>query len=622
MTSRVPQLIEGKYRRNIPAPNRGSVWRGIWCVLCCLPLAGLAQMDASKRVLVLYDYSRGFSPVEGTLNWAYFEGSLNWGLMHKVAIDREGMDFDRVNTPALEEIQNRYYREKYAPNPPDAIIAVGRRTLDYLLKYGDELFPATPIISVGMDIRQVQARKLPPRVTGRAVRIAYGPTRSLALALKPGTENVAVIIGASPGERELEKVVRKEFAGQPHAPAFRYFVGLPLDDLLKQVATLPPKTVILFVSYFQDDGEHYYLPSDVISRISTAANAPTFITSDDVLDYGAVGGDLIGCGDLGQEAVRLTLRVVGGERSSDIPFAESSPRYKFLDARQLARWEIAESLVPAGTRVFHKVSTPWDKYRWQIIGAITLIGTQAALISFLLLQRKRRRLAEQALTLSEARKHEAVLEERNRLARDIHDTLAQGLTGVIVQLGAAKKAFAHDSAVAAHQHIQQAEEAARHSLGEARRSIKALRPSALERGNLAVVLADLIQKMTADTGVRTEFTTAGEPAALNPQTEENLLRIQQEILANALKHSGATLISTKLTFGENDIRLVVQDNGAGFDPAAAHEGYGLIGIRERVALMQGHVTIETARAAGTRYAIVLPSTRANYGYEKNQVIRR
>ena len=116
-----------------------------------------------------------------------------------------------------------------------------------------------------------------------------------------------------------------------------------------------------------------------------------------------------------------------------------------LDARQLQRWGIPLARVPSGSIVLNRVPTMWEAYRWRIVGGVSLIVLQSVLIVMLLLHRKRRRMAEQNLRISHAQRQAAVLEERNRMARDIHDTLAQGFTGVIVQLEAAKNAFANGS---------------------------------------------------------------------------------------------------------------------------------------------------------------------------------
>ena len=195
------------------------------------------------------------------------------------------------------------------------------------------------------------------------------------------------------------------------------------------------------------------------------------------------------------------------------------------------------------------------------------------------------------------------------MARDIHDSLAQGLTGVIVQIGAAKKAFAQAAAADAHQHIHRAEEAARESLGEARRSIKALRPLALEHGHLRIVIPDLMKRMTAGTEVRTEFKINGEPTAIPPLVEDNLLRIQQEMLTNAVKHSKATLITSTLSFFGNNIQLEVQDDGIGICERGdvAGSGLGLSIMRYRAAMIRGALSIARRPRGGTLVECVVES---------------
>jgi signal transduction histidine kinase len=188
----------------------------------------------------------------------------------------------------------------------------------------------------------------------------------------------------------------------------------------------------------------------------------------------------------------------------------------------------------------------------------------------------------------------------------MHDTLAQGFAGVIVQLQAAEHALAHGSPTDMESHVARAGELARHSLGEARRSIRALRPLALETGDLCAALEGVLKQVTAGTMLRATFTTRGEPRVAARVTEENLLRIQQEMLTNSLKHSGATTITVTLWFEARGLRLEVRDDGTGFDPVAKHDGLGLLGIRERVHQLDGELSIDTLVGDGTRMSVLLP----------------
>lgn len=212
------------------------------------------------------------------------------------------------------------------------------------------------------------------------------------------------------------------------------------------------------------------------------------------------------------------------------------------------------------------------------------------------------RLAE----LSTQGREAAVVGERNRIARDIHDTLAQGFTGIIVQLEAAEDASRRGLAAEVEQHIVSARTLARESLSEARRSVKALRPQPLGEKGMTEALRNLFEKLTTGVALHTEFKVSGTPRALPPEWEENLFRIAQEVLTNVLRHAQASSISTAIVFGPSQIRLEFSDDGRGFDPAARSEGYGLVGMRERVDAMGGKIQLRSAIGRGTKVSIRMP----------------
>src|SRR6266403_450020 len=220
-------------------------------------------------------------------------------------------------------------------------------------------------------------------------------------------------------------------------------------------------------------------------------------------------------------------------------------------------------------------------------------------------------LAIQLTRLSAQSRQSAVMAERNRMARDIHDTLAQGFTGVIVQLEAVEEAMSKDQAVKAAGHLNRAGELARESLREARRSVQALRPQALEEKPLSEALKDLIERMTRGTTVQGKFTLRGQPRELPPEWETNLLRIGQEVLTNVLRHARANEFNLLLVFDSSETRLELRDNGCGFDLQRKHEGFGLQGMRERAEGMGGRLTIQSAAGKGTAILIVLPVGNAS-----------
>ena len=214
-------------------------------------------------------------------------------------------------------------------------------------------------------------------------------------------------------------------------------------------------------------------------------------------------------------------------------------------------------------------------------------------------------LATHGAELGEQRRHAVVLEERTRMARDIHDTLAQGFTGVIIQLDTSVEALRDEEPEAAAKHIGRARELARESLTEARRSVHALRPQALEKATFADALRAIITNTTAGTSLRTDFQLKGEPRELQPAVEENLLHIGQEALSNALKHARATKFQARLSFDSDAVRLELRDNGKGFVVGFANGGgIGLIGMRERAEQIGATLAVTSKPGKGTKILAV------------------
>jgi PAS domain S-box-containing protein len=213
--------------------------------------------------------------------------------------------------------------------------------------------------------------------------------------------------------------------------------------------------------------------------------------------------------------------------------------------------------------------------------------------------------AEEALRRNRQSRQAAVIAERNRMARDIHDTLAQGFTGVIVQLEAVEEALSQGLVAKAGECLTRAGALARESLQEARRSVRALRPQTLEENDLCEALQHLIRKMTAGTSVQAKFDVRGQPPELPREWEENLLRIGQEVLTNALRHAQADHFNALLAFEAGEIRLNLSDDGKGFDPTSRHDGFGLRGMRERVEAMGGQMSLQSAAGQGTTISIIL-----------------
>src|SRR4051794_3967574 len=205
-----------------------------------------------------------------------------------------------------------------------------------------------------------------------------------------------------------------------------------------------------------------------------------------------------------------------------------------------------------------------------------------------------------------------VRDERDRLAREIHDTLAQGLAGVVAQLQAALSGGEPDR----ERHLDTAAELARSTLVEARRSVQALRPEPLEAARLPDALAAVAARWSEVSGVPAAVTTTGTARQLHPEVEIALLRTGQEALANVGKHAAASRVGVTLSYMEDVVTLDVRDDGIGFDLAglpgevADGSGFGLTGMRQRVGRFAGRLEIESSPGEGTAVSATVPAIPA------------
>jgi len=233
---------------------------------------------------------------------------------------------------------------------------------------------------------------------------------------------------------------------------------------------------------------------------------------------------------------------------------------------------------------------------------------------------ERRQLIEQLEAtrseLAAAEREGGRLAERQRLARDIHDTLAQGFVSIVLQLQAAEAELPADAAEA-RGHLERARRTARDNLAEARRLVWDLRPEALSAAPLGEALGRLAGRVAEETGLAATATVTGTPQPLSPDAEVTLLRVTQEALANVTRHASAGRVAVTLSYMDGEAALDVRDDGSGFTPAAdgfgPNGGLGLRGMRERVEALGGRLAVETAPGRGTTIAVTVPVRRGGPG---------
>jgi signal transduction histidine kinase len=217
-----------------------------------------------------------------------------------------------------------------------------------------------------------------------------------------------------------------------------------------------------------------------------------------------------------------------------------------------------------------------------------------------------RKLAQYAVTAEKL----AVSQERNRLARELHDTLAHSLSGVTVQLEAVE-ALWEVKPREAHQILDQARRAAQSGLTEARRALQALRASPLEDLGLALAVRDLARSAAARASLRLDLDVENHLQNLVPEVEQCIYRVAQESLTNVARHADAKSLRVALRHEAEGLTLTIADDGRGFDPAVVNAArYGLQGLRERAEMVGATLHVASALQEGTTVRLVIPTREA------------
>ena len=375
---------------------------------------------AEKNVLVLYDEQTvlpGLAILDRSLRL-----TLGSDTSLKVNVYSESMDLSRFQEAGYDQFLRDYYQQKYSKKKLDSVIAVLGPSLHFALAHMQEIAPGTPIVFCGVDRREIDRLSLSSNVTGVLVKRDFKGTLDVALRLQPETKQVVFIAGTSGFDKDLLEQAVPELKPYEDRLKFTYLTDLPLNTILSEVSQLPPNTIILTSTVFRDGAGATFVPHEVISQISQSANAPVYGFVDQYLGRGIVGGHLYSFEAHGSKAAELALRILRGERASDIPIVESAASIDMFDARQLQRWRISEQSLPPGSVVRFKEPSLWDLYKWYILGLVSAVIIEAMLIAWLLFLRARRRQAE----IEKSRHAQLAEDERKKL-----DEVVSNVPGIV-----------------------------------------------------------------------------------------------------------------------------------------------------------------------------------------------
>ena len=361
-----------------------------------------------------------------------------------------------------------------------------------------------------------------------------------------------------------------------------------------------------------------------LSRVAAAANAPTYSWADVAVDAGIVGGWRRDQVAQMKAIATIALRVLRGERADGIPLSSPDTDVDAVDWRQLRRWGLDESRLPAGTRVLFREPSIWDQYRRYIIAAVMLLLAQSVLIAGLLVQRAKRQRVELELRgrERELRRSQAQLHvsydrirdlsrrllgeqeaERARIARELHDDINQQLAILSIELDELRS---DPLQVHARELVSRAQETTQSISTSVHELSHRLHPSKLRLIGL-VAAVDNLRRDLSPPQLPIAFSHRNVPAEIDQNIALCIFRVAQEALGNAVKHSDAAHIGVDLTGAPSSLTLTITDDGKGFDVnGPPNAGLGLISMRERVESVGGVLEIHAAPASGTGLKVTVP----------------
>ena len=370
--------------------------------------------ERAQRVLILYPYSNLF-PISVIAGEAARK-RMSQRSPESFEFYSDFLDLGRFSGEAHEARTARYLIDKYRDRKPDVVIVLGPQSLRFTIKYQADLGFDVPIIFCCTSRARLAAFNPPNNVTG--IISEFDSTKTLALAqrLKPDARHVVVVAGATEFDQQSAQIARHQLAAYDEKYDMKYLVGLRHEDLIEELKRLPRDTIIILLTMFADSTGRLFVPFEVVQEITTAAASPVYTPYETYLGRGVVGGRMDSVERIGSEVADLAVDTLAGVSPSSLIPRVTDGSADQVDWRQLKRWKLSESSLLPDTQVHFREFSLWQQYRWQISAIFAAVLAQAAVIAWLYLEQRRRRVAER--------------ESRRRLLEVIHLNRAATASGL------------------------------------------------------------------------------------------------------------------------------------------------------------------------------------------------
>jgi signal transduction histidine kinase len=404
---------------------------------CWIFVAPARAAEEDARVLIL-NAMDPYLPVYLAID-APMRAALSEETARPVILLSEALDAQRFAIESLEPELVAFLTKKYSALRIDVVVAVTQAALEFVKRHRDGLWPGARIVYVGYPGEAMGPPALPAYATGVVTHTDLAGTIDIAWRLQPHAKRILVISGAADLDNRAEQLARQELSMRTEKATVEYLSGLPLPELIARVAAEPANTIILYLVQFRDRDGRPYTSREVLRAISRSSVAPVYAGVETYLGFGVVAGSMESYTEKGRLIAEQIRSALASGPSNPSRVLLTAPSRCVADARLMKRWSLDERRLPQGCDVRFADRSLWREYFWQILAGLAIIVGQAILIAALLVQHRRRRLAE-----SEARKRYSEMAHMNRrvaigeISASIAHELNQPLGAIHNNAGAAQ----------------------------------------------------------------------------------------------------------------------------------------------------------------------------------------
>jgi signal transduction histidine kinase len=574
-------------------------------LLCVASRFASAQIVHYQKVLIITEV--GFSHPAMVMIMQSLSSTLQARADWQVELYTESLDAMTSPTKGEQDAIRAQIVKRYENQNIDLIVAAGPSPVKFLAERQAIFLPDVPIIICATSEERAGYPKLGKRFTGTWVNFVPEKTLEVALSLLPTTEQVVVVGGTSDFDRSSESAIEQRMKPYEKRLRFTYLTDLTMTDLVERLHRLPPRTIVLYSSFWRDAAGRQFVNATVaLPMIAKASNAPVFGFSDTYLGHGIVGGNIHSYAEQGRIAARIASEILNGKKAAEIPIVSGSNQYVF-DWRELERWGLTKATLPTGSIVLNREPTIWEGNKRAVTAALLVILCLFVLTGYLLLEKKRLQVAKNALLKLSGSLINAQENERHRLARELHDDFSQRMAVLSVGLEMATDKISdspEEARVELHKLLNSAGE-----IGEDLHAVShRLHSSTLDKLGLVAGVSSYCKEFTATQNIEVGFSHNEIPGSIPSDAALCLFRIVQEALRNVKKHSGATTAQVDLQASGDHLQLDICDEGSGFDTnqVRGDNGIGISSMTERVRLLEGRLTIHSELNKGSRISASIP----------------